>query len=116
VRKYLLQTPDAEAILCLDGALTECAAALVTAMGIKDKVMLAGFDCDQTHMSGLEDVTVRFTVLRKPLAVGYEGLRRAMEMVTWNLEIPVKYVDAAVVMREDILKPENVRLMFPLLR
>ena len=43
---------------------------------------LAGFDCDQTHISCLEDGTVRFTVLRKPLAVGYEGLRSAVDMVT----------------------------------
>jgi hypothetical protein len=54
-------------------------------------------------------------VLRKPLAVGYEGLRCAVDMITWNLKIPVKYLDVAVVLREDILKPENVRLMFPLI-
>jgi ABC-type sugar transport system substrate-binding protein len=115
VRKHILQYPDADAILCLDGALTECAAAEVRELGLKGKVALAGFDCDQTHIACLEDGTVRFTVLRKPLAVGYEGLRRAVEMITWGLEIPVKYVDAAVVMREDILKPENVRLVFPLI-
>ncbi len=115
VRKHIKQSPDIGAILCLDGALTECAAGEVKALGLKGKVVLAGFDCDQTHISCLEDGTVRFTVLGKPLAVGYEGLRSAMVMITWNLEIPVKYVDAAVVMQEDILKPENVRLMFPLI-
>lgn len=115
VRKHIKQFPDIGAILCLDGALTECAATEVKALGLKGKVALAGFDCDQTHISCLEDGTVRFTVLRKPLAVGYEGLRSAVDMITWNLEIPVKYVDAAVILREDILNPENVRLMFPLI-
>ena len=47
--------------------------------------------------------------------MGYEGLRRAVELLTWNVDIPVKYVNAAVVMREDILRPENVRLIFPLI-
>lgn len=115
VRKHILEYPDADAILCLDGPLTECAAEAVNAMSRKGKVTLAGFDCDQTYISCLEDGSVRFTVLKKPLAVGYEGFRRAVDLLTWNVDIPVKYVDAAVVMREDILKPENVRLIFPLI-
>jgi len=115
VRAHILRHPDADAILCLGGALTESAAFEIKALGLKDKRTLAGFDCDQTYISCLEDGSVRFTVLRKPLAVGYEGFRRAMEMITWNLEIPVRYVDAQVIMREDVLKPENVQLVFPLI-
>lgn len=116
VRKHILQYPDTGAILCLNGALTECTAAEIKAMNLKGRATLAGFDCDQTHISCLEDGTVRFTVLGKPLAVGYEGLRSAVDLVVRNLLIPVKYVDAAVIMREDIFKPENARLMFPLIR
>lgn len=115
VRTHILQHPDAGAVLCLDGELTECAAAEIKALGMKNTVVLAGFDCDQTRIACFEDGSVRFTVLRKPLAVGYEGIKRVMEMITWNSEIPVRYVDAQVVMREDILKPENIPLMFPLI-
>jgi hypothetical protein len=46
VRKYILQDPNIGSILCLDGALTECAAAVVKALDLKGKVALAGFDCD----------------------------------------------------------------------
>jgi ribose transport system substrate-binding protein len=116
VRDLLSQNPDAKAVLCLDGALTECAAQEIKLLGLKGQVMLAGFDCDQTHINCLEDGSVRFTVLREPLAVGYEGFKCAMEMITWDVVIAIKYVNVTVVMSEDILKPENVRLVFPLIQ
>jgi ribose transport system substrate-binding protein len=116
VRGILAQHADASAVLCLDGTLTECAARGIGALGMKKKMTLAGFDCDQTHIDCLESGSVRFTVLREPLAVGYEGFKCVMDMMNWEKSIPIEYVDVAVIMREDILKPENVRLVFPLIQ
>lgn len=116
VRALLAQHPDASAVLCLDGALTESAAREIEVLGMRGQATLAGFDCDQTHIDCLEDGSVRFTVLREPLAVGYQGFKYAMDMVKWDMENPIEYVDVAVILREDILKPENVRLVFPLIQ
>ena len=116
VRKFLRENPDVRAVLCLDGALTECAAREIDALGLKGRLTLAGFDCDQTHIKCLEDGSAAFTVLREPLAVGYEGFRCLMERMTRGVTPPVRYVDAKVIPREDILKPENVRLVFPLIQ
>ncbi len=116
IRGMLAQHTDASAVLCLDGTLTECTARGIEEMGMKRQMTLAGFDCDQTHIDCLESGSVRFTVLREPLAVGYEGFKCLMDMMNWDMAIPIKYVDVAVIMREDILKPQNVRLVFPLIQ
>ena len=116
VREALSQYADERAVLCLDGALTECASRAIIALGRKDEVTLGGFDCDQTRIACLENGSVRFTVLREPMAVGYKGLKNAMDMMKWDMQNPVEYVDVAVILREDILKPENVRLVFPLIQ
>ncbi len=49
VRAHILRHPDAGAILCLDGALTDCAAAQIRALGLAGERTLAGFDCDQPY-------------------------------------------------------------------
>jgi ribose transport system substrate-binding protein len=116
IQLLLQENLDVRAILCLDGALTECAAQEIDALGLKGQVSLAGFDCDQTYISCLEDGSVEFTVLREPLAVGYEGFKCLMGLMTWGVTVPVQYVDDRVIPHEDILKPENVRLVFPLIQ
>ena len=116
VRALLAQNSDVTAVFCLDGALTECAAQEMAAMGCDQRMTLAGFDCDQTHISCLEDGSVRFTVLREPLAVGYKGLKCAMDLLSWDEVQPIEYVDTAVVMCGDVMKPENIQLVFPLIR
>jgi len=112
----LIAETSAGAILCLNGALTESAARAIEAQRLKGRVTLAGFDCDQTRVQLLESGAVRFTVLGKPLATGYLGVGCAADLLN-NRAVPsVTHTGAAVIMSEDILKPENVQLVFPLIQ
>jgi ABC-type sugar transport system substrate-binding protein len=115
VRAMIEQNSGAGAVLSLDGALSECASQELQAMGNGDKTVLGGFDCDQSHIDCLKDGNVRFTVLREPFAVGYEGVKCAIFLLFREVLESVEYIDTAVVMREDALKPENVPLVFPLI-
>lgn len=114
VRAMIERNQDAGAVLCLDGALTECAARELKAMAAH-RVTLAGFDCDQTHISYLKDGRIRFTMLQEPLAVGYRGVECAIKLMNGETAPPIQSIETAVIMSEDALKSENVQLVFPLL-
>ncbi len=116
IQSLIQQNLDADAILCLDGTLSGCAAAALRKLDAQRKIALAGFDCDQTQIDSLQDETIRFTILRQSLGVGYLGFRRAVELMRGTAARRVEFVDTKLIMSADALDPENVGLMFPLLR
>ena len=115
VRALIARMTEPGAVLCLDGALSQCAAGILRQSNAQGRIALAGFDCDQTYIDCLVDETARFTVLRAPLAIGYRGVECAMNLVYGRIAEPVQYVDATMVMSEDALDSKYAHLTFPLI-
>ncbi len=115
VRALIARMTEPGAVLCLGGALSQCAAGILRQSNAQGRIALAGFDCDQTYIDCLVDETARFTVLRAPLAIGYRGVECAMNLVYGRIAEPVQYVDATMVMSEDALDSKYAHLTFPLI-
>lgn len=112
-RVLISKMTERDALLCLDGALTNCAAEILRQMGASGPIALAGFDCDQAYVDCLVDGTACFTILRAPLAVGYRGVECAMKLVAGRIVEPVQYIDATMVKSEDALDAKYAHLIFP---
>jgi len=108
-RTLIAQMTETDALLCLNGALTKCAAEILRQRGASGRVALAGFDCDQTYIDCLVDGTARFTVLRSPLAAGYRGVECAMNLVAGRIVKPVQYVDVTMVITARMRLTQSTR-------
>jgi ABC-type sugar transport system substrate-binding protein len=115
VREMIRGNPEAEAILCLDGTLSECAARALKSLGLEGRA-LGGFDVDQARVGILTDGSIRFTVLREPFAIGYEAVKRAGLLIEGKAPPPAMHIASSVILCEDALKAENIPIVFPLIQ
>jgi ABC-type sugar transport system substrate-binding protein len=110
VRGALVEDKTINAILTMNGTLSEGAARALASLYRLSGVRLVGFDCDQTRISYLQSGAIDATFLRSPLNIGYLGVFNALS------DSPDIFTPGYIVDSSQILDPAYVKLVFPLVR
>jgi len=110
MRNALAEDKAINAILTMNGALSEGAARALTSSYRLGGTRLVGFDCDQTRISYLQSGAIDATFLRSPLNIGYLGVFNALS------DSPDIFTPGYIIDSSQILDPEYVKLVFPLVR
>ncbi|WP_405114581.1 substrate-binding domain-containing protein [Paenibacillus sp. FSL K6-1217] len=114
-REMLNQYPKLRGIATLNEIASQGAARVV--LGLKrDSVKMIAFDSSPSMMESLQDGTVQATVIQNPFSNGYLAVKYAVEALE-GVEIPER-VDTGtkLIDLENMLWPENQKLLFPFVR
>lgn len=114
--KLIKQDPDIEGIVALNDPTTIGAAQALSDLGRAADVALVGFDNSLTVLGFVESRVIRDTVVQRPFNMGYLGIKVAVDLI--NRKKVNSFIDTGsqVINRENMLLPENQKLIFPVSR
>lgn len=89
------------------------AATAIKDMGLKEQVLVFGFDSSVSQIQLLEEGVYRALVVQNAFNMGYLGIEQAVKSV--NGEAVDKYIDSGSVLikKEEIYTEENEKILFP---
>jgi ribose transport system substrate-binding protein len=115
--KQILQNKtDVKGIVALNDPTTIGAARAMSESGRKDDVVLIGFDNSLTTLGFVESEVIRDTIVQRPFNMGYLGIKSALELIKGKKVEPFIDTGSKVINRQNMLLPENQKLLFPVNR
>lgn len=110
---FLTAHADLDGMFCSTEPSSTGASLALKARGLAGKVRLVAFDSADSMVEDLRAGVIHATVLQDPFRIGYEAVRTVAEKL--NGGTPPKRLDlnARVITRDDLDKPEVKKLLFP---
>jgi len=108
--------PDVKGIVALNDPTTIGAARALSESGRERDVVLIGFDNSQTVLGFVEAGVVRDTIVQRPFNMGYLGIKVALDLIGGKRVEPFIDTGSQVINRQNILLPENQKMLFPVTR
>ena len=115
-KNLLLNYPDVSGIVALNDPTTIGVAHALDESGKKQDVVLIGFDDSQAVLSYVEAGVIRDTIVQRPFNMGYLGIKTAMEIIKGKKVETFIDTGSKVINRQNMLLPENQKLLFPVNR
>ncbi|QUL52814.1 substrate-binding domain-containing protein [Paenibacillus tritici] len=114
-REMLEEHPGLRGIATLNEIASQGAAKVIQSAG-KGYLKMIAFDSSPSMMESLQDGTVQATVIQNPFSNGYLAVKYAVEALE-GMDIPER-VDTGtkLIDLENMLWPENQKLLFPFVR
>ncbi|MHA6533374.1 substrate-binding domain-containing protein [Paenibacillus sp. BAC0078] len=114
-RDMLEKHPNLRGIATLNETASQGAGKVIQSLN-KGNLKMVAFDSSPSMMEMLQDGTVQATVIQNPFSNGYLAVKYAVE-VTEGLDVPER-VDTGtkLIDLENMLWPENQKLLFPFVR
>ncbi|MEK3716014.1 substrate-binding domain-containing protein [Paenibacillus sp. FSL R7-0333] len=114
-REMLNKYPNLRGIATLNEIASQGAARVIQGLN-RDSVKMIAFDSSPSMMESLQDGTVQATVIQNPFSNGYLAVKYAVEALE-GMDIPER-VDTGtkLIDLENMLWPENQKLLFPFVR
>lgn len=115
-KKLISENPQLKGIITLNDPTTIGAAQALDESGKKTDIVLIGFDKSVKVLGYVEAGVVRDTIVQKPFNMGYLGIKTALDLVQGKKVD--KFIDTGsiVINRQNMLLPENQKLLFPINR
>jgi ribose transport system substrate-binding protein len=110
---FLAAHPDLDGIFCSTEPSATGASLALKSRALAGKVKFVGFDWADLMIADLRQGVLHATVAQDPYRIGYEAVRAVADKL--NGRTPPKRIDlnARVITREDLDKPEVKQLLFP---
>lgn len=114
-RLMLLKHPKLRGIATLNETASQGAGKVIQNLGL-DKIKMVAFDSSPSMLELLQDGTVQATVIQNPFSNGYLAVKYAVEALE-GVDVPER-VDTGtkLIDLENMLWPENQKLLFPFVR
>lgn len=105
--------PDLDGMFASAEANSLGAVQALKARGLAGKIRLVTFDFSDTHVAALRDGTIDAMIVQDPYRMGYEAVRTLVDKL--NGKTPPKRMDlqARVILKSDLDKPDVKALLFP---
>jgi ribose transport system substrate-binding protein len=116
VSQLLTSRPDVKGIVALNDPTTIGAARALNESGKAPEVVLIGFDNSKAVMGFVEAGVVRDTIVQRPFNMGYLGIQAALELIKKKPVEPYIDTGSQVINRQNMLLPENQKVLFPVNR
>jgi ribose transport system substrate-binding protein len=114
---YILDSdPEVRGIIALNDPTTIGAARALSESNRKQDVVLIGFDNSLTVLGFVEAEVVKDTIVQKPFNMGYLGIKTALDLIQGKKADPFIDTGSKVINRQNMLLPENQKLLFPVSR
>ena len=114
--QILRTDPDVKGIVALNDPTTIGAARALSESGRERDVVLIGFDNSQTVLGFVEAGVVRDTIVQRPFNMGYLGIKVALDLIKGKKAEAFIDTGSQVINRQNILLPENQKMLFPVTR
>jgi ribose transport system substrate-binding protein len=113
----LLDTnPGVKGIVALNDPTTIGAARALKDSGRAKEVVLVGFDNSLAVLGFVEADVIRDTIVQRPFNMGYLGIKAAVDLIRGRKVEPFIDTGSQVINHENMLLPENQKLLFPVAR
>lgn len=107
---------NVKGIIALNDPTAIGAARALSESGRKDEVVLIGFDNSLAVLQNVESGVVKDTIVQKPFNMGYLGITAALDIIHGKGVEPFIDTGSKVINRQNMLLPENQKLLFPVNR
>jgi len=112
--KEILQTePDLKGIIGLNEPTTVGAGRAIQELGLKDKVVLIGFDSSINEIKLLDEEVIKATVIQRPFQMGYLSVKTAVQAVQGKKISKVVDTGSLLITKQNMYEEENQKLLFP---
>jgi len=114
--QLLKKDPDVRGIIALNDPTTIGVARALNDSNKKQDVVLIGFDNSLSVLGFVEAEVVRDTIVQKPFNMGYLGIKTAVELINGKKVDAFIDTGSKVINHQNMLLPENQKLLFPVTR
>ena len=115
-RGMLEKYPDITAMVALNAMSAEGLGRTIDEMGLKGKVTVVTFDNSPVEINYLEENVIQATIVQNPFAMGYLGVKSAMQSAKGE-KIPSRIdTGSTVIDLQNMYSPENQKLLFPFVK
>jgi len=112
--KEILQTePDLKGIIGLNEPTTVGAGRAIQELGLKDKVVLIGFDSSINEIKLLDEEVIKATVIQRPFQMGYLSVKTAVQAVQGKKISKMVDTGSLLITKQNMYEEENQKLLFP---
>jgi ribose transport system substrate-binding protein len=115
-RDLLRTHPNLKGIIALNDPTAIGAARAMDESGRKDEVTLIGFDNSLDVLQSVESGVIKDTIVQKPFNMGYLSISAAVDLIRGKSVQPYIDTGSKVINRQNMLLPENQKLLFPVNR
>ncbi len=115
-RNLLGTNPNVKGIIALNDPTAIGAARALNESGKKDEVVLIGFDNSLAVLQSVEAGVIKDTIVQRPFNMGYLGITAALDIIDGKSVQPFIDTGSKVINRQNMLLPENQKLLFPVNR
>jgi ribose transport system substrate-binding protein len=113
----ILQTNNqVKGIVALNDPTTIGVARALSESGREREVVLIGFDNSLTTLGFVEAGVVHDTIVQRPFNMGYLGIKSALDLIREKKVESFIDTGSKVINRQNMLLPENQKLLFPVTR
>ncbi len=111
--QLLRDNPNVKGIVALNDPTTIGAARALRDSGRTQDVVLIGFDNSQAVLEFVEAGIVRATIVQRPFNMGYLGVQVALDLIKGKKVDSYIDTGSQVITHQNMLLPENQKLLFP---
>jgi len=112
--KQILQTePELKGIIGLNEPTTVGAGRAIQELGLKNKVVLIGFDSSINEIKLLDEEVIKATVIQRPFQMGYLSVKTAVQAVQGKKISKMVDTGSLLITKQNMYEEENQKLLFP---
>ncbi|HHW46835.1 MAG TPA: substrate-binding domain-containing protein [Clostridiales bacterium] len=115
-REIISKNKNLDAIVALNSIASEGVAQVVEELGLDGKIKIIAFDGTINEINYLEEGIIHATVIQNPFAMGYLGVKYAVDMLNGNKIENYYKIEAKVITKENMYLQENQKLLFPFIK
>jgi ribose transport system substrate-binding protein len=108
--------PGIKGIVALNDPTTIGVARALSELGRQKDIILIGFDNSTAVLGFVEAGVVRETIVQRPFNMGYLGIKVALDLIHGVKVEPFIDTGSKAINRQNMLLPENQKLLFPVTR
>ncbi len=114
--RNLLLNLNVKGIIALNDPTANGAARALDESGRKEEVTLIGFDNSLTVLQSVEAGVIKDTIVQRPFNMGYLSVTAALDIIRGKSVEPFIDTGSKAINRQNMLLPENQKLLFPVNR
>ena len=115
-REIIANNENLDAIIALNSVSSEGVAQAVEELGLGGKIKIIAFDSTINEIEYLEEGIIHATIIQNPFAMGYLGVKYAVEMLNGNKIESYYTTETKVITKENMYLQENQKLLFPFIK
>lgn len=115
-RNIVANYKNLDAIVALNSVSSEGVAQAIDELGLGGKVKVIAFDSTINEIDYLEEGIIHATIIQNPFAMGYLGVKYAVEMLNGNKIDSYYTTETKVITKENMYHQENQKLLFPFIK